>query len=1048
MKDTLLLFGVLIGGLFSSTAQSDVPFWLDEKVNEENREPMHASYFVYENEALAKKGDWTLSDNYLDINGKWKFKWLENARDLPIGFEKLNYDDSHWDDFKIPANWEMNGYGYPVYVNTTYEFDKIIEKKPPIVPISENHVGLYRKEVVISEKWKDKDVFLHIGAAKSNLTVWVNGKYVGYGEDGKLPQEFKLNRFINPGKNSIVLKVMRWSDGSYLECQDFWRMSGITRESYLYARNKTHVRDFEVIPDLDEAYRDGKLEISTSLSTLIEENKYSLEVQLKDETQIIAFKNFKSDELKESLKFSFSVKKVKKWTAETPALYTVIFLLKNKKGNIVEVIQQRIGFRKVEIKKGQLLVNGQPIYIKGVNRHETDPKTGQTVSRESMEADIKVLKQFNINAVRTSHYPNDEYFYELCDTYGIYVVGEANVESHGMGYDITNTLGNKPNWELAHLQRMQRMVERDKNHPSIIIWSMGNEAGNGYNFYRGYLWMKDRDASRPVQYERSSVGGWSGKGLKFDWNSDIVTPMYSSPSGMAEYIEGNPNPKRPFILCEYAHAMGNSMGNFKDYWDLIRKHDNFQGGFIWDMVDQSVYKTRDDGITVFAYGGDFGPKDVPSDNNFLNNGVFSPTRKPNPHAFEVQNIYQDIHTSWENKKSVSINVLNEFFFKDLGNVKLLWELVLDGVVESMGSIENLNVNPQEQRTYKLPVSLNGKKFQEAFVNVRYHLKKAQPFLPKDYKIASDQLHLEGIWKNDIAIKGQDEMTEIINEEIISFKSDKTEISFDKKTGFVNSYRYNKQVIIKIGHELRPNFWRAPNDNDMGAGLQKKLLVWKKAVDNATLLDFTYSFSKNQKISIEATYNLPTVHSKLSLHYEINSDGELSVKQSMTIDEKENVPMLPRFGMELILPKRFNSISYYGRGPHENYIDRNYSSQVGLYRQSVQEQYFAYIRPQETGHKTGIRWYDIFNDQIQLHIESQDLLGVTALHYLRDDLDDGLEKDQRNAGDLLERELTSLQIDLKQMGLGSIDSWGALPMKKYRLLNKEYAYQFKITPSIK
>ena len=491
MNKRVALLLVVICFTIKGFGQEQKPIWLDENKNEENREPMHASYYVYENEALAEKGDWRLSQNYLDLNGIWKFKWIENATDLPKGFQNTTFNDSNWDDFKIPATWEVNGYGYPVYVNTSYEFDKIIKKNPPIVPIKENHVGIYRREITVKDNWKEKEIFLHVGAAKSNLAVWVNGVYVGYGEDGKLPQEFNLTRFLKTGKNTLVFKVMRWNDGSYLECQDFWRMSGITRETYLYARNETFIRDIELQPDLDDSFKNGILKVSTSFSNIAKKNTNALEIQLKEGAKILDTKFVSKDQLAAQESFNFQVNNTKNWSAETPNLYTVNFLLKNKKGEIVEVISQKVGFRKVEIKNGQLLVNGQPIYLKGVNRHETDPTTGQTVSKERMEQDIKVLKEFNINAVRTSHYPNDPYFYELCDIYGIYIVDEANIESHGMGYNITETLGNKPNWELAHIQRVERMVKRDKNHPSVIIWSMGNEAGHGYNFYRSYLRIKE-----------------------------------------------------------------------------------------------------------------------------------------------------------------------------------------------------------------------------------------------------------------------------------------------------------------------------------------------------------------------------------------------------------------------------------------------------------------------------------------------------------------------------------------------------------------------------
>ncbi|WP_026727655.1 glycoside hydrolase family 2 TIM barrel-domain containing protein [Flavobacterium denitrificans] len=1048
MKKAISILSLLFASALNLNAQEKVPFWQNEKINEENREPMHASYFVFENEALANKNDWRASKNYLDINGPWKFKYVDSPNDLPKDFEKTDFNDNSWDNFKIPASWDVNGYGFPIYVNTTYDFDYLMKPNPPFVPTKYNPTGVYRKEITIDKSWEGKDIFLHIGTAKSNLTVWVNGVYVGYGEDGKLPSEFKLNKYVKTGKNSIVLKVMKWNDGSYLECQDMWRMSGITRDSYLVARNKAHLNDFEIIPDLDANYINGTLKITTDFSDLDKKEAYNFEVQLKDNGQIIDSKKAVFSGNSKKMNFDFAVNNPKKWSAEIPNLYQVSFLLKDKKGNVIEIINHNIGFRKVEIKNGQLLVNGKAIYIKGVNRHETDPITGQTISRERMEQDLKVMKEFNINAVRMSHYPNDEYFYELCDKYGIYVVDEANIESHGMGYDITKTLGNKPDWELAHIERMQRMIERDKNHTSIIIWSMGNEAGNGYNFYRGYLWIKNRDKSRPIQYERATAGAWDGKDLKFEWDSDIIDPMYSAPDKMEEYIFANPNPSRPYIQCEYAHAMGNSMGNFKDYWDVIRKYPNFQGGFIWDMVDQSVYKKLPNGITVLAYGGDFGPKDVKSDNNFVNNGVFTVERKPNPHAFEMRNVLQNILTSWENKETATIKVYNEFSFKDLSNVKLHWKLILDGKTEETGVIDNLDILPNQSQTYALPIKLADKKFQEAFVNITYTLKDAEPLLPKGLEIATEQLAYKGEWKNDIKIAGDGKITVEKKANSTVFKSENAEIAFDKKTGFINGYSFQNLPIIKEGYQLRPNLWRAPNDNDFGANFQKNLVAWKEATENPTLINWTFSVTKNNTILVKSTYSLPQVTSTLELNYELNANGELSVKEELKIDKTKEQPMLPRFGMEIIVPKDFGNMTYYGRGPHENYIDRNYSSKVGLYNQTVSEQYYPYIRPQETGNKTDIRFLELTGDKLKLTVTSDKFLAITALHYLNEDLDDGLEKDQRHAAELQERDLTSLKIDYKQMGVGGIDSWQAWPMKQYLLQDKNYQYQFKITPSLK
>ncbi|RUT69230.1 DUF4981 domain-containing protein [Flavobacterium cupreum] len=1046
MKKTISIVSLFLTTMLTVNAQEKVPFWQNEKINEENREPMHAAYYVFENEALAAKNDWKESKNYLNLNGTWKFKYVDSPGNLPTGYENSTFNDAAWDNFRIPASWDVNGYGYPVYVNTTYDFDYLMKPNPPFVPTSYNPTGVYRREITIDKSWEGKDIFLHVGTAKSNLTVWVNGVYVGYGEDGKLPSEFNLNKYVKTGKNNIVLKVMKWSDGSYLECQDMWRMSGITRDSYLVARNKAHLKDYEIIPDLDASYVNGTLKIATEFTGLDKKEGYTLEVQLKDGAKIVTSKNISA--LSEKQTFDFAVNNPKKWSAEIPNLYQVHFILKDKKGTVVEVIRQNVGFRKVEIKGGQLLVNGKAIYIKGVNRHEVDPVTGQTISRERMEEDVKLMKEFNINAVRMSHYPNDEYFYELCDTYGIYVVDEANIESHGMGYDITKTLGNKPDWELAHIQRMQRMIERDKNHTSVIIWSMGNEAGNGYNFYRGYLWIKNRDKSRPIQYERATAGAWDGKDLKFEWDSDIIDPMYSSPNKMEEYILANPNPSRPYIQCEYAHAMGNSMGNFKDYWDVIRKYPNFQGGFIWDMIDQSVYKTTADGTRILAYGGDFGPKDVKSDNNFVNNGVFTVDRKPNPHALEMRNVMQNILTSWDNQATATIKVYNEFSFKDLSNVTLQWTLFLDGIKQDTGVIDYLAIDPNQSKTYTLPIKVGDKKFQEAFVNITYHLKQDEPFLPKGFQIATEQLAYKGTWKSDIKIEGTGKIAVEKKTNSTVFKSDKATITFDKKTGFLNGYIFNNEPVLKDGYQLRPNFWRSPNDNDFGANLQIQLKAWKDATENPVLVNWVYSVTKDNTILVKATYNLPAVSSTLELNYEINSNGELSVKEQLNIDKTKETPVLPRFGMEIILPKDFSTLSYYGRGPHENYIDRNYSAQVGLYNQTVSEQYYPYIRPQETGNKTDVRWLELSNEKLKITVTSNELLATTALHFLNEDLDDGLQKDQRHAAELKERDLTTLKIDYKQMGVGGIDSWQAWPMEKYLLRDKTYQYQFKITPSLK
>lgn len=1014
------------------------PLWLDETKNEENRLPMHASYFVYESETAAGKNDWTQSINYLNLNGDWKFKWVEKPADLPVNFQSTEFDDSHWVHFKIPATWEVNGYGYPIYVNIGYEFQNIQKPDPPKVPMSYDPTAVYRREIRLRDNWKGKKIILHVGAAKSNLAVWVNGQYVGYGEDSKLSQEFDVTKYVGTGRNLIVLKVMRWCDGTYLEGQDFWRLGGIMRDCYLVARNPVHIYDYELTTDLDAAYTNGELKAKIKLNV----PAFAIAtVELHEGPHIIkkASVSFGGTNYKSIF---IPVPRPRLWSAETPNLYTAIIRLKKKNSNVEEVMTQQVGFRKVEVKNGQLWVNGKSILIKGVNRHEFDPDSGQTISKESMLRDIQIMKQFNINAVRCSHYPNNEYWYDLCDRFGLYVVDEANIESHGIGYDITKTLGNKPLWKKAHFERLQRMVERDKNHPSIIIWSLGNEAGNGYNFYEAYQWLKYRDTSRPIQYEQA-VADYSS--FATQWNSDIINPMYPTPANMLRYSQEHPSPSRPFIMCEYAHAMGNSLGNFKDYWDIIRKNKNsFQGGFIWDFVDQGLRKITPAGDMIYAYGGDFGPANVPSDNNFLCNGLFNPDRKPNPHAWEMKNVYQAIHTKWEGNNKISI--YNENFFKDLSNVRMDWAVIVDGTTKLAGKLDDVNVAPHATKQFTLPLDSfsNG----EIFLNVVYRQKGYDPLIPEGHVLAWEQLSLGGQYKNNLSITPGAKLSVRQDDSIYVIESDNVYLSFEKQNGLLRQYRVKGLDLIKHGFQLQPSFWRAPTDNDMGAQLQLRLKPWKKAEDSLQLLKFS-SQQHDQYITVTTDYLLPCVFSKLEICYTVSGVGEIEVQQKLIIDSTKQVEMLPRFGMRLVLPGGFQSIEYYGRGPFENYRDRNYSSKVGIYRQTVDEQFYPYVRPQENGNKTDIRWFKISSgDGTGLLLTSDTLLSMSALHFLDSDLDDGEKKDQRHSGELKSRPLTQLHIDYAQMGLGGINSWGQWPLEQYRLLYKNYSYRFKITPIIK
>jgi len=1044
---------LLTTGILSAQTQSDKPFWLNEKVNEVNRMPMHASYFIFENEQLAKKGDWKQSTNYLNLNGEWKFKWVEKPNNLPKDFESTAFDDSKWDIFRIPATWEVNGYGYPIYVNVGYEFQNLMKPNPPIVPLTYDPTGVYRRVITINNDWKGKQVILHIGCAKSNLSVWVNGKFVGYGEDSKLPSEFDVTSFLSPGKNLLCLKVMRWCDGTYLEGQDFWRMGGINRDCYLIARNETHINDIEISSVPDTNYKDGVMHADLRLNHAATATA-TISISYRDKPVKETVVTFTDESEK---KVSIPISEPGLWTAETPNLYHLIITLKDKKGSIIEVIPQETGFRKVEIKDGLLYVNGKPILIKGINRHEVDPVAGQTISKELMLKDIQLMKQFNINAVRTSHYPDDEYWYQLCDEFGIYVVDEANVESHGIGYDITQTLANRPSWKDAHMMRLQRAVERDKNHPSVIIWSLGNEAGNGYNFYECYLWLKQRDATRPVQYERA-VNDYRTYSSEF--NTDIVNPMYCLPSSMVEFAKNNPHQAKPFIMCEYAHAMGNSLGNFKDYWDIIRGYPkNFQGGFIWDFVDQGLKKITEKGDTIFAYGGDYGPKGTPSDNNFLCNGVFYPNRNPNPEAWEMKKVYQNIHTTLVNQNTVSI--YNENFFTDLSDIRMEWNVTVNGELKQSGIISDVNVLPHSTKEFSIPVkpAANG----EVFLNVVYKQKQEKLLVPKDHIVAEEQLSLAGTYKNSIAVAPSAKIAVIETNTALSITSSDINVRFNKLIGLMEKYIVNGQSYIEDSSAIRPAFWRVSTDNDMGAFFQLRLKVWKNAQGNLKLTEIKANQEGNL-VTVKTSFLLPDVSAKLNLLYTFNSTGEMEINQQMIADttatvaikmprwgggdenRMEKVPMLPRFGMNWILPEGFKTIEYFGNGPVENYQDRNYAAPAGIYKQSVAQQFYPYIRPQETGNKTGIRWYKIMNSNGKgLLVQSDTFLSMSALHFFDNDLDSGDSKQQMHPGELKPRKQTQLHIDYMQMGLGGIESWGAWPLEKYRLNYKNYEFRFTVKP---
>lgn len=1024
-----LLLGTMCVCALSVSAQS-FKEWQDPEVNAINRAPMHTSFFAYENLETANKGVKEESDNFMTLNGKWKFLWVENADKRPDDFFRVGYDDNGWDDFRIPAVWELNGYGDPIYVNIGYAWRNQYKNNPPYVPVEKNHVGSYRKEIVVPANWKGKDIIAHFGSVTSNMYLWVNGKFVGYSEDSKLEAEFDITKYLVPGKkNLIAFQVFRWCDGTYLEDQDFFRYSGVSRDCYLYTRNRNRIDDIRITPSLDDEYKNGILDVELSLKG---NNSVSLEL-LDADNNVVQVKKVKGSG---TVKAEFDVENPNKWTAETPYLYTLRASLING-GNITEIVPLKVGFRKIEIKNAQVLVNGQPVLFKGANRHEMDPDGGYVVSRERMLQDIQIMKKFNINAVRTCHYPDDPYWYELCDKYGIYMVAEANIESHGMGYGET-TLAKVDFYKKAHMERNMRNVQRNFNHPSIIFWSLGNEAGYGSNFEAAYHWVKNEDNSRPVQYERA---GYSGL-------TDIFCPMYYGYDACEKYSEDD-SKNKPLIQCEYAHAMGNSEGGFKEYWDLIRKYPKYQGGFIWDFVDQSCRWTGKNGEMIYAYGGDFNRFDA-SDNNFCDNGLISPDRIPNPHMYEVGYFYQNIWTTPGDIANGEIKIYNENFFRDLSAYRMQWEVINNGKSVRTGIVENLDVAPRQTVSYKIDFG----KLDESgewLLNVKYIQKTSENLVPAGHVVAKNQIVLKGYDASDmkfenIAEKNIPVIAPVANDENVNcleVSGETFNIQFNKQNGFMDSYCVNGTQMINEDAQLTPNFWRAPTDNDYGAGLQNKYAVWKNP--EIKLVSMKHE-SVNDMIVVSAEYDIASVSAKLYLTYTINNQGAVKVTQKMVADKSAKVSDMFRFGMQMPMPESFENIVYYGRGPVENYIDRNHSTDIGIYSQTVTEQFYPYIRPQENGTKTDIRWWKLFNEEGKgLMFVAEKPFSASALHYTMESLDDGSEKNQRHSNEVVPSNLTNLLIDKVQQGLACVDSWGAIPRPEYRIPYDDYEFTFIMTP---
>ena len=1004
--------------------------WQNVNINQQNREPRRANFFAFENLEKAQSFDKKKSANYLSMEGMWKFNFVKDHNKRPANFFALKYDDSQWKDFPVPGLFELNGYGDATYKNIGYAWATQFDPNPPYISELNNYTGSYRRTFELPKNWKGKDVYFHVGSATSNLTLWVNGKYVGYSEDSKVAAEFNISKYLKPGKNLIAMQVMRWCDGSYFEDQDFWRLTGIAREVYVYARPKLHAADIRLNAALENNYQDGVLNYKVSLKG----GKTDVAITLCD-------KDGKQIAQATGAQGVIKVPKVNAWTAETPYLYKAYITLKNKQG-AAEVIPQKVGFRNVEIKNAQLLVNGQPVLVKGADRHEMDPDGGYVVSLERMIQDIKIMKQLNINAVRTSHYPCDPRWYDLCDEYGIYITAEANLESHGMGYE-EKSLAKFPEYIVPHIERNEGNVKPLINHPSVIVWSLGNECGYGVNFEKAYDWVKACDKTRPAQYER---GGYDSK-------TDIYCPMYIGYEESENYCKSNGT--KPYIQCEYAHAMGNSEGGFKEYWDLIRKYPKYQGGYIWDFVDQGLRdKSPVTGKEIFTYGGDYGRYPA-SDYNFNCNGIIAPNRRLNPHAYEIQYVLQNVWIKDFDAENGSFNVYNENFFKNIDDLSLTATLFANGVKLTTVAIpDTKGIAPQATKLVKSEALKSAIEKAEAehateeiTINFAFASDGSQPLVDKGQVMARQQIVLNG-YEFDKVDAPANIGSKIEVEETNSYvkvSAERMSVTIGKKTGMIDYLDVDGEPMLKFRESMTPEFWRAPTDNDYGASLQKKMRVWKNPQMN--LKSFDKSESKDSVV-LTANFEMPEVKAELMLRYRINTAGEVTVTEKMTTDKEAKVADLFRYGMQLQMPASFSKLEYYGRGPEENYIDRHSSSFIGKYEANVKDEYYPYVRPQESGNHTDIRYFSIFNPTTGKGItfEGYAPMECSAIPYLVEDLDAGIEKEHawgQHSGDLVEKGLVQLHIQQRQFGLGCIDSWGSSPMEKYRMHYQDRCFSFVI-----
>jgi beta-galactosidase/beta-glucuronidase len=1059
--------------------------WENPRVTGINKEPAHATLMPYPDEKVALECKRENSPWFMTLNGEWKFKLYENPYMVPEDFPDPNYDDNKWDSIPVPSNWQMLGYDKPIYVNVRYPF----RANPPRVPHDWNPTGAYRRKFIIPEDWFDKQIFLVFDGVDSAFYVWVNGQMIGYSQDSRLPAEFNITRYVKPGENLLAVMVLRWSDGSYLEDQDMWRMSGIFRDVYVYCAPNLHIRDFFVRTFFDEKYEDAILKVRVNVRNYsnIESKQHILEIKLFTRDGLPVFDEPIVSNIGEVspgseaiIEVERKVSKPKKWSAEDPYLYTMLLTLKDRGGGIIEVESCYVGFRQIEVKGGRIFINGVPVYFKGVNRHEHDDVRGHAITVESMERDIILMKRFNFNAVRTSHYPNHPAWYDLCDKYGIYVIDEANIECHGLiGFSRTiwqieekfgkpwNEIirefqekirdkpkseiimellsgfpryvepAHDPEWLHAFMERFVRMVERDKNHPCVIMWSLGNESGYGPNHDALAGWVHRYDPTRPVHYE----GTIHTQERKISRSVDVISIMYPSLERLIELAE-DPEEDRPIIMCEYAHSMGNSTGNLKEYWDIIYSYKRLCGGFIWDWVDQGLKRVTEDGREWWAYGGDFG--DEPNDGNFCINGLVWPNREPHPAMWECKKIQQPVEAEAVDLSKGLVRILNRYDFMDLSIIDIFWELTEDGEIIQEGKMPKLSTPPHGSEIITVPLKIPEKlkPGAEYYLTIRYKLSESTLWAEKGFEVGWSQFKMPFAVPPGPEIK-VDNMPTLNLED----KPDKIVISgrdfnltFDKSTGSISSFTYKGFNLIKGGPVL--NVWRAPTDNDA----PRLAPIWRSAGLNrlkSAIKSIRVERPMDQmvRVVVESSLCTPENVERFSCiyTYKIYGSGDMIVEADIK-PGREVPPHLPRIGLQLTIPGGFENFAWFGRGPHENYCDRKEGALVGVYKSTVDEQYVPYIKPQENGNKTDVRWVALTNNLgFGLLAIGMPLMESSAHHYTAEDFERA-----KHTHELVRREDIVLNLDYMQSGLGG-GSCGPDTLPKYLVKPEPVCFKVRLRP---